>query len=193
MPLVTLLPANATVASQQRAKIAERLVDACPSDLADEIALTGSTARGVADDDSDLELNLWCETLPPLSERVAWLSAAGATDVQVEDAPRPDNSHWIKFRLDGLPAEVGWQTVEALHARITYLQSGATLEREVLTFADVIASAIPLRGDQVTSGKLSCRATPTRCSGASSNWRSISGRSPGAGRPRGGSPVTASA
>ncbi len=143
------LPPNATQASRQRAKIAERLVETCPPDLAEDIALTGSTARGAADDDSDLELNLWAQTLPPLDQRVAWLTSAGVSDLQVEDAPRPDNSYWIKFRLDDLPVEVGWQTVDALHAQIARIRSGATLERKALTFGDVIASAIPLRGDQV--------------------------------------------
>ena len=143
------LPPNATTASHQRAKIAERLVAACPPNLADDIALTGSTARGAADDDSDLELNLWAQSIPPLDQRVAWLTAAGATDLQVEDAPRPDDSYWIKFQLGGLSGEVGCQTVEALHAQIEHIRSGTTLERKVLTFGDIIASAIPLRGDQV--------------------------------------------
>ena len=143
------LPAHATAASRQRAQIAERLVDACPPDLADGIALTGSTARGVADDHSDLELNLWAGRSRRWIARVAWLTAAGATDLQVEDAPRPDDSYWIKFRLGDLSAEVGWQTLAALHAQIEHIRSGATLERKIAAFGDVIANAIPLRGDQV--------------------------------------------
>ncbi len=94
-------------------------------------------------------MNLWDETIPPLDERARWLIWAGASDIRVEDAPRPDNSYWIKFRLDDLPVEVGWQTFDALHAQIDTLQSGATLDRKTLTFGDVIASAIPLRGNQV--------------------------------------------
>ncbi len=154
MPLVTLLPADATSASRQRAQIAQQLVDTCPPDLADDIALTGSTARGVADDDSDLELNLWAESIPPTEARVAWLTAAGASDLQVEDAPRPDDSYWIKFRWGDLSAEVGWQTFAALHAQIEHIRSGATLERKVLAFGDVIANAIPLRGDQVKAEQI---------------------------------------
>ena len=143
------LPAHATDASRRRAEAARRLIDDCPPALASEIALTGSTARGAADDDSDLELNLWGETIPLIGERAGWLIWAGASDIQVEDAPRPDDSVWIKFKLDDLPVEVGWQTFDALDAQIDTIQSGATLDQAVLTFGDVIASAIPLRGDRV--------------------------------------------
>ena len=149
LPLPIPLPPNATAASRRRAEAAYQLLDHCPPDLASDIALTGSTARGAADDDSDLELNLWAESIPPQKARLAWLTAAGASDFQVEDAPRPDNSYWIKFRFGDLSAEIGWQTFDALRERIDFIRSGATLERKALTFGDVIANAIPLRGDQV--------------------------------------------
>jgi hypothetical protein len=136
-----------TPASQIRARIATRLAQSCPPALVEQIALTGSTARGLADDESDLELNLWSATIPSAAARIAWLQAAGAQVIRVEDQPRPDDSHWIGFEIDGLPAEIGWQTFDALHAQIERIRSGATLERQVLTFAEVIVSAIPLRGD----------------------------------------------
>ncbi len=149
LPLSIPLPPNATAASRRRAEAGNQLLDHCPPALADEIALTGSTARGVADDDSDLELNLWAELIPPLDQRLAWLTASGASDFQVEDAPRPDDSYWIKFRLSDLPAEIGCQTIDTMHAQIAHIRSGATLDRKALSFGDVIANAIPLRGDQV--------------------------------------------
>lgn len=147
LPIV--LPAPATAASRRRAAIAARLAQACPPGLADEIALTGSTAHGFADDDSDVELNLWSNAIPPRDERIAWLHAAGALDVHVEAAPRPDNSYWIGFRLDDVPGEIGWQTFAALRDRLALIRAGAS-ERKVLVFAEIIASAIPLR----TAGRL---------------------------------------
>ncbi len=153
MPIVLpdhALPDHATEASRRRAALALELARSCPSALADEIALTGSTARGFADDDSDLELNLWAQELPPLDARIGWLRAAGARDLHVEAAPRPDDSHWIQFRLDNLPAEVGCQTFDALQAQIEHMLSGATIERKALAFGDILTSAIPLR----TAGRL---------------------------------------
>ena len=88
MSLNITLPQNASEASQRRAEIAGRLAAACPPGLADEIALVGSTAHGFADDQSDLEMNLWSNAIPPRDERVAWLQAAEANDIHVEDAPR---------------------------------------------------------------------------------------------------------
>jgi hypothetical protein len=144
------LPAHATVASLRRAEIAERLANACPPELADEIALVGSTARGFADDDSDLELNLWAESIPPLDAWIAWLQAAGADEIDREDVVRPDNSYWLGFRLGDVPCEIGWQTFAAAHDNLDRILSGAVIDRKFLFLADIIASAIPLR----TSGRL---------------------------------------
>ena len=144
------LPENASAASRRRAEFAEKLVESCPPALADEIALVGSTARGLADDESDLELNLWAETIPPLEERLAWLRAAGARDVQAEETARPDESYWVSFKLADIPAEVGWQTFTRLNKALDLIISGKVTDRQTLVFADVITSAIPLR----TSGQL---------------------------------------
>lgn len=144
------LPASASAASRRRADLALRLLHSCPAALGDEIALVGSTAHGFADDQSDLELNLWTGAIPPLDERAAWLRGAGAADLRAEDTPRPDDSYWIGFTLDGIPCEVGWQTFDALKANVEKLLSGTITERGFLFLAELIVSAIPLR----TSGAI---------------------------------------
>ncbi|MCC6804439.1 MAG: DUF4111 domain-containing protein [Anaerolineae bacterium] len=143
------MPEYTTEASQRRAELALRLAQTCPPELADEIALVGSTAHGVADDESDLELNLWGESIPALAARVAWLQAAGATAIHAEDAPRPDDSYWIGFTLQGIPGEVGWQTYAACDAALDVVLSGKA-DRKALVFADILTSALPLR----TAGRL---------------------------------------
>lgn len=145
-----ILPTGSSAASQRRADLALKLAQRCPAVLADEIALVGSTAHGFADDDSDLELNLWSNAVPPVDERTEWLQEAGAADLHVEDAPRPDHSYWIGFTLDGIPGEVGWQTFDALQATLDLVRSGTVLDRKVLFLADIIVSALPLR----TAGRL---------------------------------------
>lgn len=145
-----LLPDNATDASLRRAELAGRLADACPPTLGDEIALVGSTAHGYADDESDLELNLWAEAIPLLDERLAWLEAAGAVDIRAEDAPRSDDSYWIGFRIGGIAAEVGWQTADTAERQIAAILSGAVRERKALVYAEIVTSAIPVR----TAGRL---------------------------------------
>lgn len=139
-----VLPIHSTAASERRAELALRLAQICPPALADEIALVGSVAHGVADDESDLELNLWAASIPTLSERIAWLEAAGATDIHAEDTPRPDDSYWIGFTLDGIRGEVGWQTVAVCDAALDVVLSGKA-DRKALVFADILTSALPLR------------------------------------------------
>lgn len=144
------LPENASSASRLRADLALMLAQACPTTLANEIALVGSTARGFADDESDLELNLWSNAIPPQVERVGWLHAAGADEIVVEEKPRLDNSHWITCRVGDIPVEIGWQTFRALRTSLDRIRSGAVIDRKTLAFGDIIVSAIPLR----TSGQL---------------------------------------
>lgn len=139
------LPPNATTAALRRAELAGGLAAACPPTLGDEIALVGSTAHGYADDESDLELNLWAEVIPPLDERLAWLRAAGAEDIHAEAAARSDDSYWIGFRIGGLPGEVGWQTIATAERQIAAILSGAERERKALVYAEIVTGAIPVR------------------------------------------------
>lgn len=140
------LPAHATEASHQRYQLALQLAQSCPPELGEEIALTGSTARGWADDDSDLELNLWSETIPPTEARVTWLEAAGVEHIEVFDQPRSDDSYWISGRIGSVPIEVGWQTYAAYEGIIKQIVDGSRSG----TLPYIILNAIPLR----TSGKL---------------------------------------
>ncbi|NDJ60053.1 MAG: hypothetical protein GYB67_02960 [Chloroflexi bacterium] len=142
-----VLPAAATEASRQRFDVALALAETCPLKLGRELAITGSTARGLADDHSDLELNLWDSELPPVEARVEWLEDAGLTDIIVYDQPRPDESYWIGGVAIDIPVEVGWQTFRALEDRLSVLRAGTITNRKALALADIVASAIPLRSN----------------------------------------------
>lgn len=131
-----------TPASQRRRELARMLAQDCPPELGAEIALTGSSARGLADDDSDLELNLWVERLPPVEARLRWLAAAGVQQPAAAAAPRPDGSEWISGSIDGVALEAGWQTFDALALALEAILAGQT-PRMVL--AELAASALPLR------------------------------------------------
>src|SRR5437868_14285123 len=75
-----LLSAEATEASRHRARLASQMAESCPQSWRLEIALTGSASRGVADAESDIELNFWGDVLPTTQERKAWLPGIGAMD-----------------------------------------------------------------------------------------------------------------
>jgi hypothetical protein len=135
------LPTGASEASQKRYELALRLVQTCPPELGQEVALTGSTSSGLADDESDLEMNLWGEAIPPAAARVAWLETAGVENIMVFPEPRPDESYWIGGRLGDVPLEMGWQTFTGGEASIEKLLSGGADQ----TMAYVLLNAIPFR------------------------------------------------
>ncbi len=156
-----MLPENATPASHHRYQLARQIAATCPPTLAADIALTGSSARGWATDDSDLELNLWSETLPPLEERTAWLTTLGVRDLDIETAARDDDSYWIGGVYEGVPVEFGWQTHAALDATCDRLLSGTVTDRSVTFLATLILNGVPLRDSgAVSTRQIRLRAYP---------------------------------
>lgn len=128
-----------------RRALAAQIVKACPPEVGDEIALTGSAARGAADEESDVELNFWAGVIPPESARLAALEAAGVVDLRPEPQPREDGSLWIGGVVGNIPFEAGWQTFADTERLIDDLLCGETTDRARLVYADILATAIPLR------------------------------------------------
>lgn len=139
------LPATATAASQLRYRWIHELVANCPPTLGQEIALTGSASRGIADDDSDIELNFWMESIPPATERAAWLHTAGATDIALDTVTLPGESVWGTFHIHGVLVEAGWQTVASLQEALRALLAGEVIAHFPLLLGEVVAHAVPVR------------------------------------------------
>lgn len=82
----------ATAHNEDLRTLAQRVADSLPAELAEEIVLTGSVSRGMADDVSDIEIvfalnRVWQPTTKRLAVRVA--SLPGKPDrlaERVEDA-----------------------------------------------------------------------------------------------------------
>jgi len=60
-------------ASLIRYRVAHELAQLCPPVLGQEIVLTGSTSRGIADEASDIEQVFYADVVPSLEEREIWL------------------------------------------------------------------------------------------------------------------------
>src|SRR5947209_1916891 len=145
---MTGLPPAATEASRRRYEIARELAETCPADLGQEIAITGSVSRGIADDRSDVELNLWNQEFPPYDRWRSWLESVGATDISPEAmVNRLDDSRWITCRYRGIWIEVGWGTVASFEELIGRITSGTVTDPNRLQFADITLHAVPLRTD----------------------------------------------
>lgn len=157
-----MLPVHATSASIRRFALAQELVASCPDVIhltpITEIALTGSSARGLADEHSDLEINIWTDTPLAVEDITGWLSAAGAHDLISEAAPRDDDSRWISGWLDGIPLEVGNQTFFELARTVERLTTDPDLTDAWIGLGDLLAHAVPLR----TSGQYAHRIAPLR-------------------------------
>ncbi|MBK8024335.1 MAG: DUF4037 domain-containing protein [Chloroflexi bacterium] len=140
-----MLPEQATPASRIRFDFARRFAEACPPDLAEEIAVSGSVARGWSDDDSDVELNLWTSNLPSAEARAAWMAGLGIIALDIEPEARDDDSWWIGGEFQGIPVEFGWQTYEALDRTCERLLSGTVTDRGFTFLADLLLHVISLR------------------------------------------------
>lgn len=142
---VDILPSGATAASLARCRLASQLVTGCPPTLGHEIAVTGSVGRGVADEDSDIELNLWVEVLPAEGERVDWLRAAGATDIVLDTGPIETGSIWVTCRFRYVWVEAGWQTIGSLEQSLRDILAGAVVDHARFVLAEIIENAVSLR------------------------------------------------
>lgn len=147
--------AKGSEASRTRWSLALKLAQMCPPELYTELAVTGSTAQGIAREQSDLELNFWLMgAIPPQAQRVAWAREVGLRDVRASDEPRPDQSYWLQavyLQPDGasIDVELGWQTAADLAHSLEPLLNAATTQHRALRLADLVLTALRLRGGGV--------------------------------------------
>jgi hypothetical protein len=138
-----------TEASVKRYEYALQLASTCPATLYQEVALTGSSAKGIADEQSDIEINFWGQAIPSAKQRVDWLTENGVTEIVVNKKPRPDSSYWINGIYKGIALEVGWQSEESLFNSLNIILNANTIDHRALRLADIILSAISLQGEGV--------------------------------------------
>ncbi|HEY2328068.1 MAG TPA: hypothetical protein VGH52_11350 [Gaiellaceae bacterium] len=96
-----------TEQSLRLAEVARRVADAVPEDVAEEIVLTGSVSRGVADGVSDIEMLLVTPQPLSLDECFRLSSAAGLERLGtwgLQGTP----SHKVSGDVDDVPLELIW-------------------------------------------------------------------------------------
>lgn len=131
--------------------LAQKIVDLCPTNFATEIALTGSTARGIADEDSDIELNCWTSEIPLVSERQEWLKNIGAKEIFFDKEPISDGSIWTTCLFEDTWVEIGWQKELTQEKLLEEILQGLVLDSGRLIIAGLIAQAIILRSNGLIS------------------------------------------
>jgi hypothetical protein len=122
----------ATPRSGELRAVAQRVADALP---VDEVALTGSVSRGVADDVSDIEMLVVPTEQLSLDECFTLVAAAGLTGLDTWGNPSTP-SRRVSGYLDGVPVETIWW-----HRALAEEQLAAPTQAT----GDALVNAIPLR------------------------------------------------
>jgi predicted nucleotidyltransferase len=129
----------ATPSSDVLRTLAQRIADALPIAVVDEVVLTGSVSRGVADDVSDIEMLIVMSEPLELEDcfglaRTAGLEELGTWGDQEGPARR------VSGRRERVPIELIWWPGEYAETQIDRLLAG-----EMSSTADALAHGVALR------------------------------------------------
>jgi predicted nucleotidyltransferase len=130
--------------SEDLKALAQRIADALPTAVVDEVVLTGSVSRGVADDVSDIEMLIVTREPLELEDCFGLAEAAGLEGLGtwgVQGGP----TRRVSGRREQVPIELIWWPREYAETRIDRLLAG-----EMSSTADALVHGVPLR----TSGLL---------------------------------------
>jgi predicted nucleotidyltransferase len=134
----------ATPRSKKLRTLAQRVADALPAEVAEEVVLTGSVSRGMADDVSDIEMLVVTREPLELEACFGLARAAGLEGLDTWGAHDGPARRVSGYR-ERVPIELVWWPRDYTEARIDALFSG-----EVSSNADALVHGVPLR----TSGLL---------------------------------------
>ncbi len=104
----------------------------------EDVVLTGSAARGMADDLSDIELLVISDSLPdelPFDERQSW-------------SPGVEGAMWYGGLFEGEKVELVWWTPAYAEERVRAIAAGEIVDHARLRTAEAVVQGITLRGDR---------------------------------------------
>ena len=133
-------PAVPSERSRERRALAQRLADAIPLGVAEEMVLTGSVSRGVADEVSDIEM-LVVTSLPlELPDCFEHARAAGLEQLDTW-GEQSTPTRRVSGVLEGVPLELVWWSREQAESSIASFFHGD----DVSSAADAIVHGVSLR------------------------------------------------
>ena len=128
-----------TARSDDLRALAQRVADALPAEIAEEVVLTGSVSRGVADEVSDIEMLVVTREPLELEQCFGLAREAGLAGLDTwgaQDGP----ARRVSGYLDGVPLELIWWHRDHAQAQIDALLAG-----EAPSTADALVHGVPLR------------------------------------------------
>lgn len=129
----------ATQRSSELRELAQQVTDALPLEVVDEVVLTGSVSRGVADAVSDIEMLVVTHELVPLEACFDHARAAGLKGLD-SWGPQDTPTRRVSGFRDAVPLELIWWSRENAEAQINSLLAG-----EASSTADALVHGLPLR------------------------------------------------
>jgi predicted nucleotidyltransferase len=129
----------ATARNEDLKMLAQRVADALPTSDVDEVVLTGSVSRGVADELSDIEMLVVVSEPLELDDCFGFAEAAGLEGLDtwgVQDGP----TRRVSGRRERVPIELIWWPREYADRQIDRLLAG-----EMPATADALVHGVPLR------------------------------------------------
>ena len=169
---------TATARSVELRAVAQRIADALPAAV-EEVVLTGSVSRGVADDVSDIEMLIVTPGEPELDECFALAAACGLTDLGTWGRQGEPTKRVSGYR-EGVPIELIWWSRRARRDGGRRDLRGRALTRRPTRWPTASPCARP---GCWREWQERLRDYPDELAGAGSRTR----RSPGAGSRRPGS------
>jgi hypothetical protein len=129
----------ATARSDDLRMLAQRVADALPAEVAEEVVLTGSVSRGVADEVSDIEMLV--VTREPLELEQCFTLARGSGLGGLDTWGAQDGpARRVSGYREAVPIELIWWPRDYAQAQIDALLAG-----EAPSTADALMLGVPLR------------------------------------------------
>jgi predicted nucleotidyltransferase len=152
--------------TQCRLQLAQRLAPTfCSLPGVAAVAVSGSTARGLADDWSDLELAVYWQVPPTLELRQSAVEALGAE--LTRRFTRDDPTTWFgvdNLRVQGFGVDVVMNTVPSVQEAVARAQTSTDLAEH--TLGAMLAELTPLHGHAHIDGWKAALAYPPALRGA---------------------------
>jgi Domain of unknown function (DUF4037) len=129
----------ATARSDELRALAQRVADAVPTEIAEEVVLTGSVSRGMADEVSDIEMLVVTREPLELEECFRLAREAGLGGLATwgaQDGP----ARRVSGYREGVPVELIWWPRDHAHAQVDALHAG-----EAPSTADALVHGVALR------------------------------------------------
>jgi len=139
-----------TAASALRFDLAMRVLDAhrnLPGLVTSFV--TGSTAEGIADEASDLDMFLGFDELPPEADLDAMRQTLDPNEPKWKLGAHADGELLVSIRMDGVEVQYGCQTMASLDGEIDRLVAGEYVRAPEQKIAMGLAIATPLLGGEV--------------------------------------------